>query len=204
MTKIDLKKTYHPLYGTTARAGFVTVDVPPLTYLMVDGMGDPNTAPAYRAAIEALFSLSYALKFTVKKTPGGADYGVMPLEALWWTDDMADFSMDNKAAWKWTAMIMQPDWITADLVAQTRAALAVKKNLPALADLRLETLCEGRAAQCLYVGPYHEEPPTIERLHTYIHDQGGQLAGKHHEIYLNDMRRTDPTKLKTIIRQPMV
>ena len=202
MKKTDLKKELKAFYG--AKAGkCALVDVPGLNFLMVDGQGNPNTADSYRAAIEALFSVSYTAKFMIKKGPGAVDYAVMPLESLWWTDDMAQFSADNKDIWKWTAMIVQPEWVTADIVEAASQAAAKKKELPALADMRFERFEEGRAAQVLHVGPYAEEAPTIELLHRFIADEGLERAGKHHEIYLSDPRRTAPEKLKTIIRQPV-
>lgn len=139
----------------------------------------------------------------VKKGPLAIDYGVMPLEALWWTDDMNNFSSTDKDSWKWTAMISQPEWITSEMVEIARTATAKKKDLPALKQVRFEALEEGPAAQCLYIGPYAGEPPTITALHEFIADNGCDRRGKHHEIYLNDMRRTKPANLRTIIRQPM-
>lgn len=201
MKKIDLKKDLKHLYAASGKK-IVLVDVPRMNFLMMDGQGDPNTAEAYSDAVQALYTLSYTLKFMIKKGELAIDYGVMPLEGLWWTDDMADFSPDNKDIWKWTAMIMQPAWVTADLVEEARRQAAKKKPLPAISEVRFEGFEEGKAVQCLHVGPYADEGPTIERLHQFIRDQGLELAGKHHEIYLSDPRRADPAKLKTIIRQP--
>jgi hypothetical protein len=203
MKKIDRKKDLKALYGTTTRQGCVAVDVPEMHFLMVDGQGDPNTAQAFADAIGALYALAYAIKFMVRKSALALDYGVMPLEALWWADDMSAFSPEAKDSWKWTAMIMQPGWVTVDLVEQVRRETAGKKPLPALEHLRFEAYAEGPSAQCLYVGPYADEGPTIAALHDFIAERGFDRHGKHHEIYLNDMRRTDPMKLRTIIRQPM-
>jgi hypothetical protein len=137
-----------------------------------------------------------------KKGPQQIDYGVMPLEGLWWSDDMNNFILENKAAYKWTLMILQPDFITNDLVEEAKAMAAKRKDLPLLNNLRLETMEDGICAQILYIGPYSDEAPTITRLHDFIHEHGYKLHGKHREIYLSDMRRTAPEKLKTIIRQP--
>lgn len=203
MEKLDLKKKWKQLYQPSTSA-ITTVDVPPLTYLMVDGEGDPNTSPAFTLAVEALYLLSYTLKFSVKKNPTPVDYGVMPLEGLWWADDPGAFHRNDKSTWKWTAMILQPDFIDSR---QVEAALhevrKKRKDLAALGRIRLETLIEGRAAQTLYIGPFADEGPTIQRIHDYIHDAGNELCGKHHEIYLSDSRRTAPEKLKTILRQPI-
>ena len=198
--KLDLKKDLKHLYGATATPALI--EVPAITYLMIDGHGDPNTAPEYAEAVQALFSVAYTAKFALKKS-GGPDIAVMPLQALWWVPDMTTFSVTDKSAWDWTAMIAQPDVVTPDVVDAARSAAAAKAPAAALAKLRLETLVEGRAGQVLHVGPYAAEGPTIERLHAFIADQGLQLRGKHHEIYLGDPRRTAPERLKTIIRQPV-
>lgn len=193
--KLDHKKLLKPLYAATARPSLV--DVPPLTYLMVDGCGDPNTAPEYAAAVQALYSIAYGVKFAVR-AGGGPDFTVMPLEGLWWASDMTAFRTLDKGAWRWTMMIMQPDVVTADVVERARAAASSKTEV-----LRLDRLAEGRAAQVLHTGPYATEGPTIERLHSFVAEQGLRLAGKHHEIYLGDPRRTAPEKLRTVIRQPV-
>ena len=195
--KVDLKKELAS-YG--ARRGvFEIVDVPPLRYLMIDGHGDPNTQ-AFADALTTLYSVAYPLKFLSKKELD-RDYVVMPLEALWWADDMAAFSIDrDKSRWDWTAMILTPDWITDDQFAHARAAAAA----PALDRLRLETLVEGLCVQVLHVGPFDAEGPLLSRLHhEFIPAHALRMSGKHHEIYLSDPRRADPAKLRTILRQPV-
>ena len=203
MEKYDLKQQWKQLYGTKAGV-IVAVNVPQLTYLMVDGEGDPNTSQSFSEAIEALYSLSYTLKFTLKKSPRAIDYGVMPLEGLWWADDPCVFHQADKSKWKWTAMILQPDLIAQADVDAAFDQVRKKKNPAALDRVRFETLSEGKCAQTLYLGAYSDEGPTIQRVHDFIHAAGKELCGKHHEIYLNDSRRTAPAKLKTIIRQPMM
>lgn len=199
--KLDPKKTLEGLYQASAKEPAV-VDVPPLRYLMVDGEGDPNTAPAYAEAIEALFSVAYTTKFMVKKGPQAIDYGVMPLEGLWWSDDLSAFRTGAKDRWKWTAMILQPDFVSDGLIGEAIDEVRTKKQRPGVNRLRLDTLTEGRCAQILHVGPFSEEGPTIERLHAFITARS-TLRGQHHEIYLSDIRRAAPAKWKTIIRQPM-
>lgn len=201
MEKIDLKKQLKPLYSPSAKE-VMELDVPGFKYLMIDGQGDPNTTPAYAQAVEALFSVSYTLKFMVKKGMPPVDYAVMPLEGLWWADDLTAFATGDRSQWKWTMMIMQPSFVEDELIYAALAEVKRKKELAALDDLRLESLTEGRCAQILHVGPFTEEGPTIERLHAYIEARGG-LRGKHHEIYLSDIRRADPKNWKTVIRQPM-
>ena len=198
--KIDFKKEFKHLYQPSAKA-VVEVDVPAMQFLMIDGQGDPNTTPDYTQAVEALFSVSYAVKFAVKKA-GGNDYAVMPLEGLWWSDDLGAFGANDRAQWKWTMMIMQPDFVTQAHIDAAIADLRRKKDLPAIGLLRFESLTEGRCAQTLHIGPFTEEGPTIQRVHDFITERAS-LSGKHHEIYLSDIRRADPAKWKTIIRQPM-
>jgi len=205
MITIDLRKQFKHLYQPSAKQ-FSIVDVPAFKFLMMDGAGNPNTSQDYRDALEALYGLSYTLKFGVKQGKYDKktyDYPVMALEGLWWMDDMREFSTARKDEWKWTAMIMQPDIITHDLVELARADLIKKKNPTAASKIRFEAFHEGLSAQIMYFGPYADESPTIQRLHDFIIESGHQLRGKHHEIYLGDPRRTAPEKLKTVIRQPM-
>jgi hypothetical protein len=201
MEKLDLKQESRHLYRPSAKE-VVRVDVPAMNFLMVDGTGDPNTSPAYPEALEALYTLSYALKFAAKKGTLAIDYAVMPLEGLWWADDMADFAV-RRAAWKWTMMIRQPDLVTRDALDETVAEVRRKKDPAALSRVRLETFAEGTAAQIMHVGPFESEGPTIERVHSFIEASGCRPSGKHHEIYLSDIRKADPAKWSTVIRQPM-
>ncbi|MEO7932176.1 MAG: GyrI-like domain-containing protein [Chthoniobacterales bacterium] len=200
MEKIDYKKELKHFYRASAKE-VVEVELPPLRYLMVDGEGDPNTSPGYAQAVEALFTVSYTAKFAVKKATG-TDYSVMPLEGLWWAKDWSAFEAGDRQNWLWTMMILQPPFATDAVIDGALAQVARKKQLPALAKLRLEVFAEGRCAQILHVGPFTEEGPTIARLHEFIEARSG-LAGKHHEIYLSDVRRADPKKWKTILRQGM-
>jgi len=201
MEKIDLKKKLKQLYQPSAKQ-VVEVDVPAFQFLMIDGEGDPNTSQEYAQAVEALFSVSYTVKFMVKKQPHGIDYAVMPLEGLWWADDMSVFTANDKSKWKWAMMIMQPEFVARAAIDAAVAEVKRKKALPAVSKLRLESFTEGACAQILHVGPFSEEGPTIQKVHDFIHSKS-HLAGKHHEIYLSDIRRADPAKWKTIIRQPM-
>ena len=179
------------------------VEVPEINYLMVDGKGDPNTEKSFQEAIEALYGLSFILKFKAKKGPLATDYVVMPLQGLWWAEDMEAFTLDRKGEWLWTLMIMQPDFISSELLIDAKEELKKKKDPAALDKVRLETYHEGLSAQILHVGPYAKEGPTVKKLNDFIKDNGYILHGKHHEIYLSDARRTSPEKLKTILRQPM-
>lgn len=198
-TAFDTEQTLRGLYR--ARQVPELVEVPELAFLMIDGHGDPNVSERYREAIQALYGVSYALKFA-RKRAGGPDYKVAPLEGLWWVEDMTRFTMD-KSAWDWTAMIRQPPEVTLELVEETAREVAEKKQLAAAHEVRLERFAEGPSAQILHLGPYGAEGPTIERLHAFIEERGYTKRGKHHEIYLGDPRRSAPERLKTIIRQPV-
>lgn len=202
MKKVDYKKELKQLYLPSSKEVSI-VEVPRQQFIMIDGQGDPNTSKEFQEAVEALFSLSYALKFIVKKGKTGIDYGVMPLEGLWWSDDMTTFNVENKSDWKWTLMIMQPELVTHELFDVSLQQVQKKKHLNALSKLRFEIFAEGKAAQILHIGPFSDEGPTIEEIHSYIQNNGYKASGKHHEIYLSDITKTAPDKLKTIIRQPV-
>lgn len=200
MEKVDFKKLMKP-YWQPPVGEFVVVEVPRLSFLMVDGKGDPNSAVEYATAVQWLYSVSYALKFASKAA--GRDYGVGPLEGLWWAEDMASFVARDKSRWLWTMMIMQPGWIDADGFAAALAKTTGKLG-EAPDSLRLEGFEEGLCVQTMHIGPYDAEGPTIGRLHgEFLPANGLVETGHHHEIYIGDPRRTAPEKLKTVIRQPV-
>lgn len=201
MQQIDLKKIWKPFFH--AGSDPVFVEIPEINFLMIDGKGNPNNSPGYTAAIEALYSVAYTLKFSLKKGQA-IDYPVMPLEGLWWADDMNSFQTGDKDKWWWTMMISSPDFITDEMLATTISEVSKKKSLTALPGLRLERFAEGVSAQLLHIGRYQDEADNIKRLHDFIHAHNYSFDGKvqkHHEIYLSDPRRTAPERLKTIIRQ---
>ena len=201
MEKIDYKKKFKEFY-TAKATNPVLVNVPKLNYLCIDGEGDPNKSIHFSTAIETMFGLSYTIKFNCKKSIG-VDYGVMPLEGLWWCNDMEQFSVDKKEDWKWTLMIMQPEIVTNKIFEDSLADIKSRKKLESINNVRFESIHEGLSSQILHIGPYANEQPTIEKLHNYIKENDYMRSGKHREIYLSDMRRTAPEKLKTIIRQPI-
>lgn len=201
MEKRDFKKEL-PFYKARVNRPEMVM-VPAMNYLVVDGMGDPNTSEQFKDAVETLYSVANTLKFSIKKGADGIDYGVLPLEALWWAADMDDFMTANKNKWKWTAMIMQPDFVTSDLFADALSSVRQKKKVYALADIRFERFEEGLCGQILHQGQFDTERPTIETLHQFLAGKEYALTGKHHQIYLSDFRKTAPEKLKTIIRQPV-
>lgn len=202
MDKTDFRKEFKALYNPPS-ARFELVDVPPLTYFMVDGRGDPNTARAYGEAVEALYAASYTLKF-MSKAELSRDYVVPPLEGLWWADDMTTFVSRQKAEWSWTMMIMIPDFIDRATAERAIEAAVRKKGLPALGLVRVERLEEGACVQIMHVGSYDEEGPVLKRLHEeFLPGNGLVESGHHHEIYLGDPRKTASERLKTVLRQPV-
>ncbi|GGL77270.1 hypothetical protein JOF39_002918 [Glutamicibacter protophormiae] len=199
MDKIDFKKTD----SYRAPKSFQFVEVPQMQYLMIDGHGDPNTAQTYQDALQTLYPVAYKLKFSSKQA--GRDYVVPPLEGLWWAERMDSFtSARDKSQWDWTMMLMVPDWLGPEDVAKALGAAQNSADLPAGDKIRLGNLSEGRCLQVLHIGSYDDEAPVLARMHQYIKDQGLDLTGKHHEIYLSDPRRVQPEKLRTILRQPVV
>ncbi len=201
MASIDLKKVYKDQY--TARAGKpALVTVPARPFLMIDGEGTPGVAAEYIAAVEALYPLAYGIRAAIKKETGDG-YTVLPLEGLWWADDMTAFRAARKDEWKWTLMIGLPELATAEMAAEVLPAVTAKKDLAAGGKVRFEVFEDGECAQVMHIGPYSEEEPTIDLLHSFIESEGLELSGLHHEIYLGDPRKADPAKLKTIIRQPV-
>jgi len=201
MPKVDLKKENKEFYYPSTKEVSV-VELPEMKFLMIDGQGDPNTSKEYQDAMQTLFPVVYKTKFVNKKEKS-QDYVVMPLEGLWWVNNMEDFSMEDRSSWKWTVMIRQPDFITEAFINTAKKEIEKKRNLPTLSKLRFENFEEGSSVQIMHIGPYGEaEAPAVQKLHEFIENKGYELRGKHHEIYISDMRRTKPEKLKTVIRQP--
>ena len=202
MEKVDLRKALKHLYNPKPGKPEL-IEVPSLSYAMVDGHGDPNTSSEFQEAIEALYGVSFTAKFTLKKADPPVDYSVMGLEGLFWTADLSTFSMERRGEWDWTLMIMQPKFVTREVFLETVERLSVKRPSPALNKLRLETLNEGLSVQVMHIGPYAEEPTTIGALHAFIRANGYEFSGRHHEVYLSDPRKAKPETMKTIIRQPV-
>lgn len=201
MESYDVKKALPVLYAPK-RGDFDVVEVPELSFLMIDGHGDPNVSPAYAEAVQALFTLSYAVR-AVAKSELERVHTVGPLEGLWSADDPAAFVAREKSAWDWTMMICQPSWITPDIV-ETATRRAERKSPAALDRVRFAPYTEGTSVQILHIGSYDAEAPVLARLHgEYLPNHGLTFNGRHHEIYLSDARRTEPARLRTILRQPV-
>jgi len=202
MEKIDFKKELKHLYLPSAKE-VVLVEVPTMNFLLIHGKGAP-ASESYQQSIGALYSMAYTIKFDLKKKGIGPDFTVMPLESLWWMEGRDDFDLDDMDSWLWASMIMQPDFVTEKHVSEAMELVKAKKDVPALDRIRFEAYDEGLSAQILYLGPYSEEESTVEKIHTFAAEQGYKLHKKHHEIYLSDPGRTQPEKLKTVIRQPVI
>lgn len=203
MEKLDLKKQYKSLYSGKAQV-IQEIEIPPLNYLMIDGAGDPNNSVEFQEKVSHLYGLAYTVKFMIAKSEKQKDYVVAPLEGLWWCDDMKQFSVDKKDSWFWTLMVLQPDFISNAVFEEGMTRYAQKKKLAELPAIRLAMLSEGKAVQSLHIGPYSTEGPLIASIHQYIKAKGCVLHGRHHEIYLNNPRKTAPEKMKTLIRQPFL
>ena len=205
--KLDFKKLFKDLYTPSSKVVSV-VTVPRMKFLSIDGRGDPN-GPEFSTAVGALYSLSYTIKFWAKKHPtpiGFVDFGVAPLEGLWWvegTDLGPNNFMADRENWRWTAMIMQPDFVTEDLFDQVLIETSTKKPNPLLGNARLCDFQEGLSIQIMHVGPYYSEPATIAKMIAFSNEHGYESNGRHHEIYFGDPRRTAPEKLKTLLRHPV-
>jgi hypothetical protein len=211
MQKLDLKKDLKNLYAPSARK-IEVVDVPAMNFVMSDGAIEPGmapgTSPLFQENMQALYSAAYTLKFTAKKRKEDpVDYPVMALEGLWWVED-GTFDIQKPGNWKYTVMIMQPEFVTAEMFAEALAQMRRKKgDQPAFGRLRLDRFREGACVQALHIGPYAAEPATVQKMQAFMQENGYQdlvgLGGKHHEIYMGDPRRADPAKLKTVLRHPV-
>ncbi|MGD2201109.1 MAG: GyrI-like domain-containing protein [Candidatus Bathyarchaeota archaeon] len=200
MSKLNLRKELKEFY--TARKRPELVDVPPGKFLVIVGRGEPG-GESYTSALQALYSLSYTLKFRCKDE--GRDFTVMALEGLWWWDDPTIFDLENappRGEWNWKSMIRQPDFVNQGMLEEVVPEVREKKG-GEVDRVVLETFHEGLSAHIMHRGPYSEEGPTIRRLHSFIEENGYKMRGRHHEIYLSDPRRSRPENLKTIIRQPV-
>lgn len=206
MKKLDLRKELKHLYYPSAKKVEI-VNVPKFNFLMIDGKIEsgetPETSQEFQNALQALYGASFTLKFMSKlRKKNPIDFTVMALEGIWWVDS-GEFDFNKKEDWKWVLMMMQPKHITDKMLQEALQRLGEKKDNPALSKVRLESFHEGLCMQTMHVGPYSEEPRTIEKMKAFAQDGGYRLRGKHHEIYLGDPRRAKPEKLKTVLRHPL-
>ena len=205
---VDYKKTERDLYQPKTTPSII--DVPEMTFIAVDGKGDPNTSEAYRIALEILYGLSYSIKMS--KMGGSApegyfEYVVPPLEGLWWSSDGGMVDYTDKGGFCWTSMIRQPEFVTQEVFKAAKETLAKKKPELNTSMARIMKLTEGLCVQVMHIGSYDDEPTTIAAMEQYAVDNGYAIDlsdnRRHHEIYLSDPRKTAPEKLKTVIRHPI-
>lgn len=206
MEKLDLRKQFRHLYQPSAKK-VELVEVPTLRFALIDGEIEPGaspaTSPAFHQAMEALYGISYTLKFMSKlRQENPIDYTVMALEALWWTET-GEYDLTQPEGWKWAAMMMQPEHITVEMFQEALNQLRKKKPSPALDLLRLESFTEGLCIQIMHIGPYKTEPVTLAKMDAFAVEHGYRMRGKHHEIYLGNPMRAAKEKLKTILRHPV-
>lgn len=202
MEKKDFKIKFKNEY-TASQKEAKLLEMPKLNYLALQGVGNPATSPMYQEAIESLYAIAYTIKFKLKKEKG-IDFGVMPLETLWWLPE-GEVRMEeaNKSNWCWESLIMQPEFIDEQMVREAIEEVSRKRNLTLAKEVSFKTLEEGIVMQIMHKGPYDKEQEQVALLHQSIQEKGYTPIGLHHEIYLNDPRRTLPENLKTIIRQPI-
>jgi len=197
---IDVKKEMKAFYQPPTSP--VLIDVPEMNFIMLDGEGHPDSE-VFQQTIQTLYSVAYTIKFAIKKQRTGEEFVVPPLEGLWWTAGESEFDMGNKNNWAWTLMIMQPDFVTAEIFRAAIVEIQKKKDLELLHKVTFEKFHEGLSVQLMHIGPYSDEPVNIKKMHDFAAESGFKIHGKHHEIYLGDPRRTAPEKLKTVLRQPI-
>ena len=213
--KLDYKKAYKELYLPKQKP--TVVDVPSMTFIMVNGSGNPNDCSGeYQQAVELLYGLSYTIKMSIKngcEPKDYFDYVVPPLEGLWWIEeDTMDFTQKNK--FSWTSMIRQPEFVTEEAFQWACEQLKRKKPKIDTSKAYLDTFSEGLCVQMMHIGPFDDEPKTIKLIETYISENSFKNAissvepdgriKRHHEIYLSDPRKTAPEKLKTVLRHPII
>lgn len=207
--KLDYKKAYKELYQPGKKPQMI--DVPEMTFIQVEGKGNPNTSEDYKRAMEILYGLSFTIKMSKmsgKQPEGYFEYVVPPLEGLWWVEDETfdGKNITDKDRFCWISMIRQPEFVTDKVFEWAKGELRKKKPELDFTGVRLVRFTEGLCGQVMHVGPYDDEPETIEKLEQYIKESGyvSDLSDtrRHHEIYLGDPRRTKPENLKTVIRHP--
>ena len=204
----DYKKEYKEFYLPLTKPGIVTV--PPMNYVAVRGKGNPNEEDGeYARALNLLYGVAFTIKMSKKgdhRIEGYYDYVVPPLEGFWWQEGVAGVDYARKELFEWISVIRLPDFVDeADFAwAVEEASRKKKTDFSKVEFLRID---EGLCVQCMHIGPYDDEPATVQLMHEYMEAQGYALditdTRHHHEIYLSDARRTAPEKLKTVIRHPI-
>ena len=205
----DFKKAYKALYMPQNVPELITV--PPANYIAVRGHGDPNEeGGTYKQALELLYAVAYTIKMSKMgkhKLEGYFDYVVPPLEGLWWQEDTKGVDYSRKVDFRWISLIRLPEFVTREAF-DWAVREAEEKKQRDFSKVEFFPWEEGLCVQCMHLGPYDDEPATVAAMEEYATGQGYGLdfsQGRfHHEIYLSDVRRCKPEKLKTVIRQPII
>lgn len=204
----DFKKEYKEFYMPKGKPNIVTV--PTMNYIAVRGIGDPNDEGGeYKRAIGLLYSIAFTIKMSKKldhQIDGFFDYVVPPLEGFWWQDGVVGIDYSNKASFHWISVIRLPDFVTKkDFEWAIKEATLKKKQ--DFSKVEFFTYDEGLCVQCMHIGPFDNEPKTVQLMHDFIEKNGYELditnKRLHHEIYLSDARKISPDRLKTVIRHPI-
>ena len=204
----DYKKAYKEFYLPAKTPGIVTV--PAINFLAVRGQGDPNEENgAYKQALELLYAVAFTIKMSKlcrHQLEGYFDYVVPPLEGLWWQDGIHGVDYTRKADFQWISLIRLPEFVTKEVFDWAVREAAAKKQRD-FSPVEFFPWEEGLCVQSMHIGPYDDEPATVAAMEAYVEAQGYALdfsQGRfHHEIYLSDVRRCKPERLKTVIRQPI-
>ncbi len=204
----DYKKEYKVFYMPKNKPSVVTI--PQMNYIAVRGKGDPNDENGeYKQSIPMLYGIAYTIKMSKKSSrqiEGYFDYVVPPLEGFWWQDGINGVDYRHKESFNWISLIRLPDFVTKDDFDWAVNEATAKKKAD-FSKVDFFTYNEGVCVQCMHIGPYDNEPETVELMHKYMLEQGYELDITenrfHHEIYLSDARKTEPDKLKTVIRHPV-
>jgi len=204
----DYKKEYKEFYMPKNKPGIVIV--PKMNFIAVRGSGDPNAEDGeYKETIGLLYGIAFTIKMSKKgdhKIDGYFDYVVPPLEGFWWMDGIKGIDYSHKEDFKWISVIRLPDFVTKEDFDWAVAEATAKKKMD-FSKVEFFTYEEGLAVQCMHIGPYDDEPATVEMMHAYMEKNGYELditdERLHHEIYLSDARRVAPEKLRTVIRHPI-
>ena len=204
----DYKKEYKEFYMPKDKPGII--EVPPMNYIAVRGKGDPNVEGSeYKQSIGLLYAIAFTIKMSKKgdhQIAGYFDYVVPPLEGFWWQEDTEEIDYARKEDFQFISVIRLPDFVTKDDFDWAIAEAAAKKKTD-FSKVEFLTYAEGLCVQCMHIGPYDDEPATIQKMHAFMTAQGYALdisaSRLHHEIYLSDARKVDPSRLKTVIRHPV-
>jgi len=169
-------------------------------YLLLEGRGEP-AGEVFTGAVEALYPLAYGIKKVCREQ--GKDFGVPKLEGLWWVEGDTPALEVSRSEWCWKLLIRMPLYVTEEMMTDVQPVVAARKKNDLIIDVSFAKFTEGRCAQIMHIGPYSTEPETIAILMEFITDSGLAVSGLHHEVYLSDPRKTEPSRMKTIIRYPV-